>query len=333
MKLALASVAAALLVVSPLAVRAEDLTGRWGVGVDAGWGGRLGSRVVRDTAGNGAALGFSVLYGVTPHWRGALNYENIDLRDKRFEPITASAIYSFFPDRRWTPFAELGLGGARAGRIPDSSSNDTALALKGAVGLEYALCPDLMASARAALYDAGHTSVAIAHEVDAATFGVGLSYWFGGHHRSAAASPAPAPAPAPVVAAAPVPAPAPAPAPTPAPKTVTISLDVQFETAKDAVRPQYDGKIAEVAEFLKAHPKAVAEIEGHTDNVGSEAYNTALSQRRADSVRRYMIEKKGVDGSRLTAKGYGPSKPIADNATAEGRATNRRVVATIDAQE
>jgi outer membrane protein OmpA-like peptidoglycan-associated protein len=329
--------AASLLALAALAApsRADDYTGRWGVGVDAGWGARLGSRVVRDTAGNGAALGASITRGLTPNWRAALNYENIDLHGKRFEPFTVSGIYAFTPGKSWTPFVELGLGGACAGRIPDSSSNETALATKASAGLEYALCSAASAAAKATLYNAGHTSGSIGHEVDAAVFSVGLNYWFGGRAQKVAkAESAPAPKPAPVVAAAPV-APAPAPvAPPPAPKKkVSVALDVQFETSKDVVRPQFDAKIKDVADFMKAHPAATAEIEGHTDNAGSKAYNTGLSQRRADSVRRYLIEHYGIDGSRLTAKGYGPDEPIADNKTAEGRAQNRRVVATIDAQE
>jgi OOP family OmpA-OmpF porin len=322
--------------------RAADFTGLWGLGFDAGWGGRLGSQEVNRTAGNGLALGGSALYGITPHWRAALNYENINLNGKRLEPITASATYAFFPDRKWTPFAELGIGGSRATHIPDSSGNNTSLTGKAALGVEYDLSSNFTAAARASFYNAGRTSYAIGHEVDAAVLGVGLTYWFGGHHKAVAAAAKPAPAPEPVAAApapapapvvAPAPATTPAPAPAHAPKKISISLDVQFQTSKDAVLPQYDGKIADVAAFLKAHPAAKAEIEGHTDNRGSAAFNKGLSQRRADAVRAYIIKTFGIDGSRLTAKGYGSSMPIADNKTAEGRAQNRRVVATIDAQE
>ena len=66
-------------------------------------------------------------------------------------------------------------------------------------------------------------------------------------------------------------------------------------------------------------------MQGFTDSIGSEAYNLKLSQRRADSVRQYLVDK-GVPASRLDAVGKGEGSPIADNATAEGRAQNRRVV-------
>jgi outer membrane protein OmpA-like peptidoglycan-associated protein len=66
------------------------------------------------------------------------------------------------------------------------------------------------------------------------------------------------------------------------------------------------------------------EVGGHTDSVGSEAYNQGLSERRADAVRDYLMSK-GVKASRLTARGYGESRPVASNDTEEGRAENRRV--------
>jgi OmpA-OmpF porin, OOP family len=112
---------------------------------------------------------------------------------------------------------------------------------------------------------------------------------------------------------------------------VSIALNVQFDTGKHAVKPEYDGQLSKVAEFLKSYPESRAEIEGHTDSMGSAASNTALSQRRADAVRQALIDRFGADGGRLTAKGYGPDKPLADNGTAEGRAQNRRVIATFTA--
>jgi len=71
-------------------------------------------------------------------------------------------------------------------------------------------------------------------------------------------------------------------------------------------------------------PELNVEIQGHTDSIGSAAYNLNLSQRRADAVKAYLISQ-GVNASTLTAKGYGKTKPISSNETAEGRAQNRRV--------
>jgi outer membrane protein OmpA-like peptidoglycan-associated protein len=115
------------------------------------------------------------------------------------------------------------------------------------------------------------------------------------------------------------------------PQKVEVRMDIGFDTAKDVIAPQYDGELKKVAEFLKSYPTASAEIEGHTDNIGAVDYNRGLSQRRADSVRKALIEKFGIESARLTAKGYGPDRPVAGNDTAAGRAKNRRVVASFSA--
>jgi OOP family OmpA-OmpF porin len=81
----------------------------------------------------------------------------------------------------------------------------------------------------------------------------------------------------------------------------------------------------DVADGLKKHPRLKVELQGHTDNKGPDAYNLTLSQKRADAVRNYLL-KDGVPPTQITAKGYGEGQPIADNATEEGRAKNRRVV-------
>jgi OOP family OmpA-OmpF porin len=138
---------------------------------------------------------------------------------------------------------------------------------------------------------------------------------------------APAPEPTPV----PEPAPEPAPAPAPAKEKVTITLNVQFDTDKAVVKEKYHDDVKRVADFMKEFPDTSAAIEGHTDNVASAAYNQKLSEKRANSVRQYIIDKFGIDGSRLTAIGYGMTKPIASNDTEEGRQKNRRVEAVMEA--
>jgi OOP family OmpA-OmpF porin len=112
-------------------------------------------------------------------------------------------------------------------------------------------------------------------------------------------------------------------------KTITMNLKVLFDFDKDNVLPREQDELDEFADFMKAHPQTTAVLEGHTDNYGSEAYNNALSLRRAESVRKYMVQKFSIEPSRLTTKGYGFSRPIATNKTDEGRQENRRVVAVI----
>ena len=83
---------------------------------------------------------------------------------------------------------------------------------------------------------------------------------------------------------------------------------------------------------MNKYPQTKVVIEGHTDSVGSAALNKKLSQKRANSVRDYLIKKLDINKDRLTAKGYGKDKPIASNKTAEGRTTNRRIQAAITAK-
>ncbi len=114
-----------------------------------------------------------------------------------------------------------------------------------------------------------------------------------------------------------------------APPKLVISEKIYFETGKSRLLPQSDATLDAVAEFLQKHTelKRIL-IEGHTDSTGPMAFNMKLSEARAESVRRYLISKK-VSGSRLTAKGYGPKRPLATNDTMEGREKNRRVEFTI----
>jgi len=110
---------------------------------------------------------------------------------------------------------------------------------------------------------------------------------------------------------------------------VNIKEQVFFETAKAKIKKQSFPLLNEVADVLKNNPHVGnIEIEGHTDDRGDDDYNKKLSQRRADSVRDYLIDQ-GVDEGRLTAIGYGEEHPIADNETKDGRAKNRRVEFTV----
>ena len=99
---------------------------------------------------------------------------------------------------------------------------------------------------------------------------------------------------------------------------------VDFEFNKAVLTVPAQQTLDGVASALAAQPELNVEIQGHTDSIGSAPYNLKLSQRRADSVKAYLVSK-GVNGSNLTAHGYGKTKPIASNDTDEGRAQNRRV--------
>jgi outer membrane protein OmpA-like peptidoglycan-associated protein len=106
---------------------------------------------------------------------------------------------------------------------------------------------------------------------------------------------------------------------------------VLFDFDKVDIRPEAESVLANVAEVLKQHPKAAVLIGGHTDAKGSDSYNLRLSQRRADSVKNWLVKTGGVDGRRLKAKGFGSANPVAPNThpdgsdNPEGRQKNRRV--------
>jgi OOP family OmpA-OmpF porin len=99
---------------------------------------------------------------------------------------------------------------------------------------------------------------------------------------------------------------------------------VNFATNSAQLTPASSTVLDEVAATLVKRNDIRAEVAGHTDDRGAADYNRSLSQRRAESVRAYLLSK-GVDASRLTARGYGEDSPIADNKTEKGRAENRRV--------
>jgi len=139
---------------------------------------------------------------------------------------------------------------------------------------------------------------------------------------------APEPAPAPVYVAPPAPAPAyvapPAPVAAPAPPRKLVLEGVNFDFDKSTLRQEDIAIIDRDVTTLDQWGNANIEVAGHTDSRGSDEYNMNLSQQRAEAVRNYLISK-GIAADRLTAKGYGESQPVADNATDEGRFKNRRV--------
>jgi outer membrane protein OmpA-like peptidoglycan-associated protein len=103
----------------------------------------------------------------------------------------------------------------------------------------------------------------------------------------------------------------------------TSSGEVLFDFDQAVIKPAGYVEIERILAFMVANPESVIEVGGHTDNVASAEYNQSLSERRANAVRDYMIGK-GILATRLVAKGYGEIKPVASNATPEGRQKNRR---------
>ncbi|MEF9965269.1 MAG: OmpA family protein [Comamonas sp.] len=135
------------------------------------------------------------------------------------------------------------------------------------------------------------------------------------------AAEAPAPAPAATPAA---PAPAPVAPPVAQTQKVTYAADAFFDFDKSVLKPEGKAKLDDVASKVKNINLEVIIAVGHTDSIGSDAYNQKLSVRRAEAVKAYLVSK-GIDKSRVYTEGKGEKQPVADNKTAAGRAKNRRV--------
>ena len=106
---------------------------------------------------------------------------------------------------------------------------------------------------------------------------------------------------------------------------IEIKQKILFATGSDVILEESYFILEEVGQALRDYPKLRLSIDGHTDSVGSSSYNKKLSQKRAESVRNFLIEREEISDSRLTAKGYGEDRPLSDNDTDEGREQNRRV--------
>jgi len=104
--------------------------------------------------------------------------------------------------------------------------------------------------------------------------------------------------------------------------------DVRFKSGSARINQQYLNDLNKVIRYLNENPQIRIEVAGHTDSRGSRKYNQKLSQRRADSVKRYLFSK-GISNNRVSSAGYGESRPIASNKTAKGRAKNRRIEAEV----
>ncbi|SDK77915.1 OmpA-OmpF porin, OOP family [Pseudomonas delhiensis] len=115
-------------------------------------------------------------------------------------------------------------------------------------------------------------------------------------------------------------------------EVVRVELDVKFDFDKSRVKEESYGDIKNLARFMNQYPATTTTVEGHTDSVGPDAYNQKLSERRANAVRDVLVSEYGVGSERVSAIGYGETRPVADNASEAGRAVNRRVEAEVETQ-
>jgi OOP family OmpA-OmpF porin len=233
---------------------------------------------------------------------------------------------------RFSAFGRLGLQYAQAkdtftgtGAVSVSNPNPSksSLGYKAGLGVQYDFTPSLGLRGEWENY---RVNDAVNNKGNINTLMVGLVYMFG-------AKPAPrAEAPPPVLAVAPAPAPEPVLVIVPiVAKTEQYCsiLDVQFEINQKTVQHESEEKINKVGIFMKKYPNTTAVIEGHTDEVGTAVDNMKLSERRAENVVTYLVDRGGIARNRLKAVGYGESRPIGDNRTEVGKRLNRRINAII----
>ncbi|GGK06011.1 OmpA family protein [Pseudomonas matsuisoli] len=275
---------------------------------------------------NGNLFGASVGYFLTDDVELALSYgEYHDLRTDRSvgnDDVKGSlagldAIYHFgTPGAGLRPYVSAGFAHQSLGQAaPRSGRNHTTFGNLG-LGAKYYFTENFYA--RAGLD--GMYNIDDDQGEWAAGVGVGLNFGGNAGQEVAAVEPAPAPAPAP------------APEPEPAPEVVRVELDVKFDFDRAQVKQESYADIQNLADFMNQYPQTSTTVEGHTDSVGTDAYNQRLSERRANAVRDVLVNQYGVQNNRVSSVGYGESRPVADNATEEGRAINRRVEAEVEAQ-
>ena len=308
------------------AASAQEFDDRWYLTGSAGFNLQDSARTTNDAP----ALGLGLGKFISPNWSvdGELNYQlpnfnaNQDQNWSQYGISLDLRRHFLSEGRGWNPYVLAGLGYQRSEEefdaFPSPNSpgrrEDGNFAAKVGVGLQTTLEKRVGVRAELAYRaDFDDTSVAAPNES-----------WFGDVLASVGVVIPLGPAPVAAVAP-PPPAPAPTPAPPPAPAPITIDLNgVNFDFDKSTLRPDALAILGEATEILKRYPDLRVEVAGHTDSVGTAAYNQGLSERRAKAVYDYLTSN-GIDSSRLAGPvGYGLTRPIDTNETKEGRARNRR---------
>ena len=326
-----------------MAADAYDDTGAWYLSPMAQYYFLDKSRISNDHAGFQVGLG----YDFAPHLAAELAVSDGSFRipgsgaREKFDAKSLDILYKFLPVSSMVqPYILTGAGGMNDDIGGYTPHNEAWLAeagigaLTGLGNQSGSMRLQLRTEAKYRREFIQNTTY-IPNNPGDVVLGVGFQFMFG------APTPPPpvakeAPPPPPEPAPAPPPPPPPAPPPCHAPagfqvdanchiieqKVIVRAVDFEFNSTQLTAPAQQT--LDDIAAALQSQPELAIEIQGYTDSVGSDAYNLHLSQRRAESVKAYLISK-GAGASNLTAKGYGKADPIASNGTAEGRAQNRRV--------
>ena len=268
---------------------------------------------------DGLTGGLGIGYNISEHLgvEAAINYvdtgfehaSRLDDKDVSVYLYRLDLLYHLMPESSIVPYLAAGAGGITYDPREKGIDTNTDFVANYGIGLKYFIMPTV-----ALRGDVRH--VIGCNECETSNnllYTIGLAYALGGKE---------VPPPAPEVKEVVVPPP-----PPPAPKEeqgTYIFRNIYFDFNKANLKEESLPILDEVVGLLKAKPDMKMEIQGHTDSKGTAAYNLKLSERRAASVKDYLV-KNGIESNRLTTKGYGLTKPVATNATEEGRAKNRRV--------
>ncbi len=220
--------------------------------------------------------------------------------------------------------------GNRLFAVTNPNPSERKLNPKVGLGMEYKLSEALALRGEVERY---RVNDAVRNRGDVDFYSINLVYKLGQPAPRTPTVFTPAPAPAPVaqepVAAPPVVvAPAPPAKPVPVSEKVTFAAETLFDFDKSALKPEGKAALDDLLGKLQGMKTEVMIAVGHTDSVGSDAYNQKLSIRRAEAVKAYLVSK-GLDAARIYTEGKGEAQPLADNKTAEGRAKNRRVTVEV----
>lgn len=318
------------------------------------------ARIVRSLMANGATsvamrkderdTGYKLYLGKQLNQYFALEGGYFDLGDFSFNATTVPAgtlngnvgfrglnldLVGQLPlSQRFSVFGRVGMqyakanahfSGDRLAAMTNPNPTERKLNAKVGLGLEYKLSEALALRGEVERY---RVNDAVGNRGDVDLYSINLVYKLG---RPAAKAPVayvppPEPTPAPVVVQTPPPPP-PA-APVPVSEKVSFAAEALFDFDKSIVKPEGKAALDGLLTQLQGMDTEVMVTVGHTDSIGSDAYNQKLSQRRAAAVKAYLVSK-GVDAARVFTEGKGEAQPIADNKSAEGRAKNRRVTVEV----
>lgn len=330
---------------------------KYSLGVGAGNTHPFAEDNFKNSASSGNSYHYWLGYRLTPSFGVELSHDALDFDqlNSSSKALTLSAVFHLNPESKIHPFAKLGLGAAEHTFHSAALDKKSGFALRGDVGLNFELCKylDLQTGFNYQAYDKVTDSLKNAQALNpyiAAVLKIGLLDDSQPSHKTESkAEPTKSATDSSAQAAVTVdsdhdgvPDADDKCANTPAgtkvnqygcsfSEKVEITINVNFAPGKSEITPSTVGEVGKLAEFMKKYKETSVVVSGHTDSTGSRKLNVAVSEARAKAVRSELI-KLGVEESRITAKGFGPDQPIADNKTPAGRTANRRVVAEIKAE-